>query len=1349
MFMKHHLLGKKIISFALCLILLISNNASIFADSNMTEKSDSDRTKLEYVSDDIKVRVEAGNTVIPEDITLKVKKIEKDTELKDLAGKLMDYAQENKSGMLGFFAYDIALVNGQGEEIEPEGDVNVSISYNKATSPDTVGNDAEADVSLLHFDESGKSVKVEDITDQSQICVNDNNEVKDVEFVTDSFSTFTIVWKTSYSMEVKYIDENGNELRSKEERGKVSISNNTIDFTSYKNDVDGYKFLYATAYENNSVNDCQCTSAKLEETKHWFWTEYKIDLLDQSGNVKFTANNYVPKIYLVYRQVKDSSTDDSLCNTISTRNNFTVNLFDYKVNSADRVSESITTPKSYSAGEGINKNHYLKFISRSNEGEPNQNLYIEGYGARQGIVNNRLGADGYPTLSSWGNNESLAYLFNRSDITNAKKCYTDVDKLFIKDSEGYYYYNSEEQYATVAADPMKKEFTVYKGKKQGFFPFTAYDKATKLGPSDYGDALGTSEINHFFGLTVDTDFLQPMNGMIDGKPMVFEFSGDDDVWLFIDDVLVLDIGGIHGKVGGNIDFSTGKVVVDNVGTKPVETTIKALFEQANGSVDEEQFEGDTFASHTTHTMKFFYVERGNYNSNCKLKFNLQTLPKGDLFVSKVATGVAEDDESLYDFILKDSQGNPVVGATYKKNSSEDKFSTDSNGHFSLKKNEYAIISGLNAGQYTVTETGISNSKYHLDEFITKISVNGSKSTESVDRAATVSVHDAASSRVEFRNLRDEVSQNSSDYRKYIKYNETSDDYDLTLSFKGPEEKVTSTDFEETTTTTYAKADLVFVVDMSGSMQSNNKLTNAKKAINTMLDILKEKKVDAKYKMVTFSSSASIKNEKSGWVDSSTFSSWVEALNSPQGGTNYQAALVKAQKAISANIRSDAEQIVLFVTDGEPTFHNEKNGIVSNEGTSTQGGGNWTKDTDYKGALMGARALTGSDMFYSVGIGLNEVEKIYNGKTALNILEDVTNAVPNAQIKGAYNSQSTKLEELFSTLAEKIVTDVNTIVTETYYYSSKVTITDTLSQYAEAVEGSEFSISALDTNGMEVGRAENGVLGTSDAKYTIIKDNKTYVLQAKYDRDNKRVSLQFPDDYQLDSGLVYSMTFRVKATTVAYEEYKTSGYNQVGDQDTDAVGNNTSSGKPGFRSNKKATVSYTFKGQQHTQEYRHPVIQVRKTAEWELYKVSESSGDVKLQGAEFQLANGENSYTGKSDASGKVIWNESIIKPGVYVLKETKAPVGYELSKLELIVEIDGSNKISVKDGNNEYKPESSFVTESDGVTNTVYVFTFTNKALFSLPQAGGNGIFVYMISGMLMMIGGALLIYKRRKSLVI
>ena len=166
--MKHHLLGKKIISFVLCLILLFSNNVFILAEGNVTDASDSNRTKLEYVSDGIKVSVEAGNTVIPEDITLKVKKIEKDAELKEVAGKLMDYAEENKSGMLGFFAYDIALVNGDGEEIEPKGDVNVSISYNKASSPDTVRNDAEADVSLLHFDESGKSLKLEDITEQSQ-----------------------------------------------------------------------------------------------------------------------------------------------------------------------------------------------------------------------------------------------------------------------------------------------------------------------------------------------------------------------------------------------------------------------------------------------------------------------------------------------------------------------------------------------------------------------------------------------------------------------------------------------------------------------------------------------------------------------------------------------------------------------------------------------------------------------------------------------------------------------------------------------------------------------------------------------------------------------------------------------------------------------------------------------------------------------------------------------------------------------------------------------------------------------------------------------------------------------------
>jgi len=151
-------------------------------------------------------------------------------------------------------------------------------------------------------------------------------------------------------------------------------------------------------------------------------------------------------------------------------------------------------------------------------------------------------------------------------------------------------------------------------------------------------------INHHMGMTVEIDFAQPVDGMLNmgetGKqPMIFEFSGDDDVWIFIDDVLVLDIGGIHSELYGTIDFSTGDVVVGQswrTGGKipedptkdpapTVKTTLRDQFIAALGEDEAKNmaWNGNTFASSSTHTLKMFYLERGNYDSSLYLRFNLQ------------------------------------------------------------------------------------------------------------------------------------------------------------------------------------------------------------------------------------------------------------------------------------------------------------------------------------------------------------------------------------------------------------------------------------------------------------------------------------------------------------------------------------------------------------------------------------------------------------------------------------------------------------------------------------------------------------------------------------------------------
>ena len=85
--------------------------------------------------------------------------------------------------------------------------------------------------------------------------------------------------------------------------------------------------------------------------------------------------------------------------------------------------------------------------------------------------------------------------------------------------------------------------------------------------------------------------------------MLFEFSGDDDVWVFVDDVLILDLGGIHGKISGSIDFSEGKVT-DADGNNQSKSNLLKEIEAGN------------------HKLTIYYLERGGGESNCRIKFNI-------------------------------------------------------------------------------------------------------------------------------------------------------------------------------------------------------------------------------------------------------------------------------------------------------------------------------------------------------------------------------------------------------------------------------------------------------------------------------------------------------------------------------------------------------------------------------------------------------------------------------------------------------------------------------------------------------------------------------------------------------
>lgn len=311
-----------------------------------------------------------------------------------------------------------------------------------------------------------------------------------------------------------------------------------------------------------------------------------------------------------------------------------MNVFDYWISSQ---SEDDSLWGTGFADQGINANRRLKFHRYNSDVgavEGDLNSYTGGRLVNQGIVQNTLGSDGYPKLSSANGGESLAYLFDPAKSQDGKVSYTGATHLFQQDADGYYFYNSADNWAMF--DKNTKRFTVStlpadashdidgadESTYYGFFPF---DPAIK--PQYHSTSKGNYH-NHYFGVTMTTPFTQPYGGMVETsggtlEPMIFEFSGDDDVWVYIDGVLVGDLGGIHGVSTLDIDFSTGEVKVSDVGSQgnTGAYTLRGLY-RAAGREDSVAWNGNTFADYSTHTMSFFYLERGNQLSNMKIKYNL-------------------------------------------------------------------------------------------------------------------------------------------------------------------------------------------------------------------------------------------------------------------------------------------------------------------------------------------------------------------------------------------------------------------------------------------------------------------------------------------------------------------------------------------------------------------------------------------------------------------------------------------------------------------------------------------------------------------------------------------------------
>ncbi len=320
-------------------------------------------------------------------------------------------------------------------------------------------------------------------------------------------------------------------------------------------------------------------------------------------------------------------------------------------------------------------------------------------GGGKGLLSTDLDDD-YPTVIS--NNKSLNKLFTSDSVP--------ANHLFLQsvyNESGYFVYDSTQNFAHF--DETTGNFTVYdqigaivgneehkNTREHGqFMPYNdisadkgyAIDsngniitnqtdvKANELSDLDArkGEKLyligdnnkGRNEtdgdgVDYFFGMEMSASFTQTASGLDAwGHDIIFEFSGDDDFWLYVDGELVLDLGGVHSAQVGTVNFRTGVITSSN-GNSTLYDTFRANYKARGMSEDEinaklnEIFTTNengqyVFTDYSEHTMRMFYMERGAGASNLKMRFNLAAVKPGNFVFSKQLSGTELQDNDLIEF----------------------------------------------------------------------------------------------------------------------------------------------------------------------------------------------------------------------------------------------------------------------------------------------------------------------------------------------------------------------------------------------------------------------------------------------------------------------------------------------------------------------------------------------------------------------------------------------------------------------------------------------------------------------------------------------------------------------------
>ena len=1142
----------------------------------------------------VTVKVPAGS--LPVNAQLVAEMIEQDTEKYTKAEEALadETLNEQPTEYAGMVAMDIRF-EVDGEEIEPLQPVEVTIDA-QALLPEDADPETVA-VQHLKEDETGAVVAVETVADATEETGDVTVEATQTEepamdmastFAVDGFSTFTITWGYYRSVTVYYVDEEGHKIDGSKSGIIEKDVDDWVSLSQYAGTISGYEFAEYKCggwFENSThmANADENLQIRYKDGRNSGYY-YRIGDDGREKEIDW-GNYYYHNIYLVYTQG-----NKGVVETVDSSKNIEIDLFNYDVTENSNINANRTFK--FGGNESQDFNKWSGYVVNDLEAVYQDIVAAKG-------VKKDDNDQWYPVLNQTvtGSSASLDYLFDDSSVSG-KTSYAGLNHLFLESEyadTGYYVYNSADNFAHLDAE--NKIFTVYDQPTKDDAKFMPFNDINANGTLQEGAK------DFYFGMHIGFQMLQPENGQVTHNgntgDMVFKFNGDDDLWVFIDGVLVLDLGGIHGAAEGSINFADGTVSVpmQSSNTNGVSsgiyrdennpnntkwkwwdqnTTIKDLMLAAGAN--ESQFDGNTFADWSSHRVDIYYMERGAGKSNCKMEFNIQTIPQGSMVVSKTVEGAdsASVANAEYTFKLLDNSGKAIPNASYTVG--DDVKATGSDGTFTLKANQVARFTNLSPAQYMVQELDPDRVMVAGYDYVgtTADGVEGTQTTVTVEpsRVATVDFVN------KYEDSDPEPGEDIEREPTYVKQanRNANGNYDLSLSVSGKVD----------TTQTTQMLDVIFVLDKSGSMKrsmyddysaGNSRRDKASAAINSLVNSLAiDKGFDARFALVTFAGDDD--DDEDRYNDAWISQGWTKTASditdktSPysNGGTNYEAGLVEAKELLKT-ARDKATTAVIFVSDGDPTFYYDKDGYTGGSGSGDPNGTCLQHAKDLAATLQ-------TDYFFTVGVG---------PKDNYQKLKDLAAAalVPEANRKFYEGNSETALNDAFNDIRGSL----------TSIALSDVRIEDTLSEYVNAVtsNGAPASLQIKVTNGGSVVKQSDR--NANQVELTLDKTslNNAATLTATYDAQSKQVVLDFPKEYQLENNWVYEVIIEIEPNEKAEAVYAENGYSYP-DNMTGDPGTGTHEEQNGFDSNVEgnAKVYYTSEGKKYYNEYDMPVVQLDTT-----------------------------------------------------------------------------------------------------------------------------------------------------------